>query len=308
MGAGLKRTSADTIEFTKDAATSFLEDYQVFEEVDRPLRDSHVRYLIKSMMRGTFVPEWVQLRVCLCREPYAGQPAGTVWRMNGQHTAWARLDLPASYRCPVTLEKWTARTVDDMRQLYAQIDRNAPRTKANVIQSWIGGTGEYANVPKSVIRNIAAALQYYLWEDEAFRRGHDGDEVAYLMRTDHYDICAKVVKFLGEHPNNRDNKHIWRAPVMGAMLATMEKAPIISDRFWSTVASGTGIESKTDPRLKLRNALINSSIQSGGGMRTGKSMVTGEGVYRWCLSCWNAHRAGREIASLRNPQERPKVK
>lgn len=309
LGASLKLTSSAKVELTKAEATRFLEKYHAFEEVDRPLRENHVTYLVKSMIRQQFVSHWVHLMVCVCREPYNNEPAGTVWRMNGQHTAWARLEMPDGYRCPVTLDRWTAKTVDDMRQLYATIDRSAPRTKANVIQAWIGGTDEFSGASKSRIKQISAALQYFLWDTPQERTGHDGDEVAYLMRTEHFDICTKLSRFLADYPNNRDHRHIWRAPVAGAMLATMVKAPCIAaERFWSSVATGTAIDSKNDPRLKLRNALITASIQSSGGTRTGKSMVTGEQMYRWCLSCWNAFREGRELHTIRNPNERPRLK
>jgi len=309
LGASLKRTSATVIELTKEEAANFLEKFPAFENVDRQLRDSHVRYLTKTMIRGQFNSSWVRLAVCTCREKYAGKPAGTVWRVNGQHTAWARRQMPDDYRCAVTMERWAAKTVDDMRQLYASIDRLAPRTKSNVIQSWVGGSPEFVDVPRSRIKVLAAALQYYLWDTPHERTAHDGDEVAYLMRTDHYDICAKLSRFLADYPNNREHRHVWRAPVCGAMLATMAKAPVVAaERFWSSVTTGTAIDKKNDPRLKLRNALITACIQSGGGSRTGRSMVSGEQMFRWCLSCWNAFREGRELHTIRNPNERPRVK
>jgi len=249
LGSGLELVRTRKANFTHEEAEKLL----MYDEFagDRPLKNAHVDYLVQSMRRNTFHPEWVNLVICKCD--------GKTYRMNGQHTAWARLEMPKSWECPVTVLEYKAESMDDMRILYASIDRSSPRTRANVITSYLAGTEEFDGVKAVTMRVVPQGFALWFWKTKNERRLHDGDDVAVLLKTDHYDLARKVCSFLDDH-TARDQRHILRAPVVAAMFATFNKAPQVALEFWGPVAAGTGIEKLGDPRLKLRNELQRSAV------------------------------------------------
>jgi len=308
MGEGLKRTSSSQIELDHDQAAKVLEIVE-FTDADRRLRPNHVKHLHQTMIRGTFVPSWVTIIVCRCNEAYKDNKAGTVYRMNGQHTSWARLEMPKNYRCPVNFEKWTAKTVADMRQLYASIDRGAKRTKANVLQSYLGGSDQYGEFASDAVRVVAAGLETLLFDERARRRECDGDSLAYLMLTDHYDTCQKACEFYESHKKTQQHVHLWRAPVSAVMIESLSKAPVIAKRdFWEYVATGVGFDEKYDARLTYRNALMNCTINTGNRLVHTKRIVSGEQMFRWGQTAWNAFREGRELRVMRAQSSRAKLR
>lgn len=299
LGDGLKLVATRKVNFSHDEAEKILEHEEFIG--DRALKNAHVDYLVSSMKRGTFHPEWVNLVVC--------KFDGKTWRMNGQHTAWARLEMPKEWPCPVTILEYTAKSMEDMRTLYASIDRSSPRTRANVIDSYLAGTPEFEGVRAVSLRLMPQGFALWFWKTKTERRYHDGDDIAYLVKTDHYDLARKVCAFLDKHAG-RDYKHLHRAPVVAAMFATFNRAPQIALDFWGPVATGTGIDKVGDPRLKLRNELQRNAVDHGFGAHSDKKIVSPEFMYRQCVTAWNAFREGRTLQILKAVEKgnRPGVK
>lgn len=299
LGDGLKLVETRKVNFTIKEAEAVL----ALDEFvgDRPLRNSHVDYLISCMNRGTFHPEWVNIVFCKYN--------GKTYRMNGQHTAWARTYVEPNYDCRVSYLVYTAKSEEDMRTLYASIDRSSPRTRANVITSYLAGTEEFEGVKSVTMRVVPMGFAMWMWKTKHERRLHDGDDVAYLVKTEHYDLTRKVCGFLDRH-SSRDYRHLMRAPVVGAMFATFHKAPQIAIEFWTAVATGTGIEKVGDPRLKLRNELMRVAVDTGNGSHSDKKTVSQEFMFRQCITAWNAFREGRTLQLLKAVEKgnRPGVK
>ena len=288
IGQGLTLKSREKVNFTKAEAEKLL-NLKEFPG-DRKLKNKHVDYLTRAMMRGTFHPEWVTLITCSLN--------GTTYRMNGQHTAWARIEMPKTYRCEVEVIHYEAKSAEDVRQLYSSIDRSSPRTKANVIESYLAGSEEFKDVKARPLRIAPQGFAIWFWTTAHERGRHDGDDVAYLLKTDYYDLAIKVCAFLGKL-SPREHKHVFRPSVVGAMFATFHKAPQIAADFWAPIGDGVGIEKRGDPRLKLRNYLMQTAINSGSGGRSDKQKVSSELMYRQCIGCWNAFREGRTLQYLR---------
>ncbi|KKR80165.1 MAG: hypothetical protein UU27_C0036G0001, partial [Parcubacteria group bacterium GW2011_GWD1_40_9] len=76
LGDGLKLVTSRKVNFTRAEAEKLLGHEEFVGE--RTLKNSHVDYLIQTMERGTFHPEWVNLVIC--------KFDGKTYRMNGQHT------------------------------------------------------------------------------------------------------------------------------------------------------------------------------------------------------------------------------
>lgn len=290
LGAGLELLSDRKQQFTHKRAEEILSTEEFM--ADRPLRENHVARLIDAMKRETFHPEWVQLITCECEEL-----GNKTFRMNGQHTSWARLHMPANYPCQVRVMHYRAKTASDMRRLYASIDRNAPRTKENVINSYLGGTNEYGHYKKDVRRVLSTGIVKWLWPSSQESKKYDGDDIAYLLMTEYFNLAQKVGMFLN-HQSYRDQRHLFRSGVVAAMFATFSKAPQIAEQFWSSVAEGTGIENKEDPRLKLRNELmqVSTTINT---LNSAKKRVSAEYMYRACIHAWNTFRRGDRLKRIR---------
>lgn len=298
LGEGLRLVSRKTEELDHDLATQILEMIEF--SPDRPLDNNHVLKLLTAMKRDTFLPEQVQIIVCTC--------AGKQYRMNGQHTCWARLEMDAKYRCPIQLLRYSAKTENDMRRLYASIDRHKGRTTGNVVCSYLFETPEWKGYSKKTLTKLAEALSFWLWDTDHQRSLHDGDERAYLLMTDHYALGQKVAKFV-EESRGVNASHVRRRPTVAAMLATFQKDYKQAVDFWTAVRDGTGFGNKHDPKLVLRNALTQCSINIGRGATDDKKSVSSEEIYRWCIYAWNAHRRGDVVKQLKAPlsSDRPKA-
>jgi hypothetical protein len=295
LGEGLKIISRETKELTKKLATELLEMREFSGE--RALNDDHVIFLTRQMESGNF--RWEQTQIITCTLD------GVVYRMNGQHTSWSRLNMPDNYRAPVYFIRYQAKSDHDMRQLYASIDRGKARTQSNVVISYLSGRCEFSQFNKKILRMLAQGLAFWHWEDQTIRGIHTGDDRAYLMLKDHYQVTTKVGNFINGYKTG-DIKHIFRAAVVGAMYSTFDKAPEKSIEFWNSVITGENL-SKDDPRMVLRNKLMTASIGSQ-TINTGhkQDMTSSEEMMRWCVYAWNAYRDDKAISSLKTQLDKPR--
>jgi len=259
------------------------------------LSNKRVAYLVNCMNRGTFRPEWVNIITCVLN--------GVEYRMNGQHTAWARLEKPANWRCPVTHMKYEAGDAEDMRRLYSSIDRGGTRSTGDVTISYLYGTAEFDGLGKKALRTLVEGFGFWKWEIETERLRHDADDRCYLLKTDAYQLAKHVVKFL--MTIDKESRHIMRRPVVAAMFATYNKAIAAADDFWSPVRDGTGMRDSDDPRLKLRNALMSSSVNIGNGVES-KKAVSSEEMFRWCIQAWNCYRVGQSLKQVKALLDKPR--
>lgn len=275
--------------------------------VDRNLRDHHVTYLMNCMMRGTFRPEWVTIITCILKEPLDKHPIDTEFRMNGQHTCWARAGMPAEWQCPVRFQVYEAATVADMRLLYASIDRNKARTSGDVLNAHLAGIEQFKGVPRKIVQCVASGLAFWLWGDEGrASTGHDSDDTAHQIQTTHKDLSGHITEYIMSAARKHQN-HITRSPVMAGLFETFQACKTKAPEFWNIVRDGVGADNRSDPRFKLYEALNKANIVSNVGgaspasRRTSKKTVNREEMYRWCIHCWNSWRKGEEMQSLRAP-------
>lgn len=291
LGEGLKLVKAEKVEFDHKMATYMIELPEV--AADRPLTQAHVMRIKAAMERGTYLSDLVQLIVCTCN--------GKVWRINGQHNSWARLEMPEKWRCTVNLLRYKAETDADMRRLYASVDRGKARTKGNVVNSYIYNTPEWAGYGKHVLGWLSEGLGVWLWEKGHERTMRDGDDRAFLLMTEHYKLARLVGDFIQSNQSSVKIKFLRRAPVIAAMLATFNVDPKAALEFWSAVADGTGFDTADDPRNVLRTGLMQSSLRQGGAGSAGitRRAMSSEEMYRCCVYSWLNWREGRPMKTLR---------
>lgn len=310
LGKGLFMDYERKTDFTKNLAIRFLEMPHVSYE--RKLDNNFVKYLMTTMHRETFRPELVRLAFCVCDEATEKQPAGTEFRVNGQHTCWAMFEMPENYVCPdkITVARYRAKTAQDMRNLYAVLDRGRPRTRGDVVISHLVGLPQFEEIAPSIVRKMSEGYSFYKWPSQDERHAHDGDDVAYLMQSEDASLVASVCAYLTTF-SIATFPWLRRAPVIAAMFATFNKAVKASGEFWDAVRQGIGMSKINDPRLKLREALKDCSLsKSSNSVSRCKKRVSGEGMFHWSVNAWNAWREDRELFTLRAVLSagRPKVK
>ena len=309
IGGALRETSEDVVDLTHDFAAKHLAMPSFAGE--RKIRERHVSNLLSHMQRGTFFAEWVNLITCRCKEECvdiggAALPPGTVWRMNGQHTCRARLEMPPGYKCRVKIYRYSAETAYDMRQLYASIDRGGIRTSRNVWKSYLAGAPEFSGRSVRCIERVPSGYAHWKFGDVSFRSGRtrDADDVVFLMHTEDYQLTCKVMAFLDRH-GEADTLWVWRAGVVAGIYATFDRDAVQGEKFWESVVTGVGFTSLSDPRNKLNRLL---STTSADGRSNGSKAVSRETYFRWCIAAWNAWREGRDIKAFRCPDKRVPLK
>lgn len=267
---------------------------------DRPLRPNHVNYLISTMMRGTFHPEWVKLIVC--------QFDGETWRMNGQHTAMARLEMPERWKDAgqVGVMTYEASTHDAMRELYSSIDRGAPRTKGNVLSSYLTDTEQFQDASETLIKLMGEGLAMWLWESGHERNKHDSDEVAWLMQHTHKTLVSTILAFALQEPRMTSG-FMRRSSVVAAMCESFGKVYQDSADFWNAVRTGVGFTAADDPRLRLRNYLAESRVGSH-DTRVRAKNVDRESMYRICVLAFNKFRKHESCKVLMPTKDRQRAK
>lgn len=275
---------------------------------DRPLRDSHVNALIGHMFAGRFRYEQVNLAVARCVEN------NVEYRVNGQHTCWAVLYTPEEFgHEKVNLLSYECDTLDDVRALYATIDRGAVRTKRNVIAALLTDTEQFKDTPVRLMGSLMSGLAQWLWESVHERAKRTGDDLVALARDKHADIVERVREYAVQSGSFSASPFLDRSPVYAAMFDTFSVAPQRAAEFWSSVRDGTNMPLTTDPRLVLRNALSKARLMLSASAKTRQAggRTTGqEEMFRWCIITWNAWRRGEEVKLLRVnlASKRPKAK
>ncbi len=309
LGEGLVLRNRRTVELTPKFAADFLEYAEFYvgdAKVDRHLDERHVIYLTREMVGGSFLWEHVNLVICTLD--------GREHRLNGQHTCWSRLyaeeqGLDKETRCPVQVLKYEAKNLDDMRRLYASLDAAKPRSETDKISALLSGTDGFIGYKKSYLTLLAHAVALWQWESMNTRTLHKASERAYLMLKDFHKVAQLCGSFIRESKPS-EFKHMKRAPVMAAFMATADKAPQIAMEFWRNVRDGIGLNDKEDPQYVLRQYLFSTTLASSSSSGKDAKKISGEEMYRACIHGWNAYRAGRHMKQIRVSltEQRPQPK
>lgn len=286
--------------FDLDLAQKFIEMPTFTAE--RKLVDHHVDYLVNEAKRGTYLWETASLMSCDCLYD------GIERRLDGHHTSWMRTFLPDEIEgLRVTWIKYSVKTENDYRLLYAAINRELARTPKHVIQTLLFDTEKFEGMSKQLIGCLQTG--YRIFGDGKSmqeRKKLSIDKIAATLKTTQHSLAIEVGNVIVRSQSlNPRFWHMKRAPVYGAMFATCSKNREMSRQFWGTVADGLDLGDTSDPRHRLRDFLLRSSVNHAAGSKKGDMVVTAEAMYNACVHMWNAHRGGEMVKVLRVPEKRP---
>lgn len=264
---------------------------------EREVTEAHVQTLFDEMRRGNFNPLLVVLSTA--------ELDGVVYKINGQHTSWAVYYMDSvepGYSIMVRELRYKVDTPDQLRMLYSTYDRLMGRTDTHVTKVLTVDTPEMSGIPPSVIQRLVPGLKMWLFENNRERSRYKPEQVAALMRQHYSEVFRNVARFYQSH----DEMHMRRAPVIAAQFATFYKVAQKAEEFWGPISTGLDLSSKSDPRWRLRDLLMNSSLNAGSSKdRT----IDAESLFRCCILSWNKWRAGESIGmALRPTKERTKVR
>ncbi len=237
------------------------------------------------MEKGTFRPEIASIGIADLK--------GKLYRVNGQHTCWAISESGFEFTvCELT---YRVGSIDDLRELYACFDRHAARTNAHIVNCTLIGADGFNELTASMISVLSTGYRHWKYPNTD-TRNLDPEDLAWEMRTELPDLVRTVGLWLQDGWGEK--KHLRRAPVVAAMFGTWEKFPRLSEEFWQSVADGVGIDSKTDPRLKLRNWLQSISLHRQSVYAAAN--VKPEAVFRVCIRMWRAWRMGTPVTLIKS--------
>jgi hypothetical protein len=150
----------------------------------------------------------------------------------------------------------------------------------------------FPDFSKTVLRQLSEGFSLWKW-GVAQGTHHDGDEISYLMATTYNGLALKIGNFIKSY-QGVSAKHMKRSPVYAAMYGTFERSEAGSIEFWQAVSTGANLEAD-DPRLKLRNHLMQHAVNAGRGGGSYKHMVAADEMLGWCEQAWNAWRSGKSL-------------
>ena len=271
-------------------------DLPVFEG-EREVADAHVQFLYDEMRKGTFNTFLVILSTAIYKN--------VVYKINGQHTAWALYYMPPSFSIEVREIKYRVNSEEQLKLLYSTYDRLKARSDGHITRVLLAGTPVTEGLWISIVSKVAGGCKYWAVDSEATRRRMSPDQVASMIQREHSDLFRLVGKYAQEH---RNDTLLGRQPVMAAMFATFNKSPAKAPEFWDPVLTGMNLTAKTDARFALRETLlrITTSKHISGGKE--RRLMNAEDTYRVCVSAWNKWRRGEPVkVALRAPDARPPV-
>jgi hypothetical protein len=273
---------------------------------DRPVRQAWVQHLYDEWLGGRFL--WHQAMVAegyiMEQDPVTGARRPHLYRLNGQHTCWMRVNIPTDKEprtaCKVRHLMYECINMDGLRELYAVIDRNASRTNAHITKVLLCDATPCSAVPMSYLNALIAGMKLWLWEGSTERNMKGSpQEMAALINGKYSELFRIVGQYF--QIKYTEWPPIKRAGIIAALFATFEKVGGLAPDFWDKVCSGLGLDSKTDPRYQLRQ-FSSQHTQN----RTVTGSLAAEDQYRICINMWNRWRKKESVNVVRTTDTRMK--
>lgn len=290
---GARLVSKQEIVLTQEKAAWYI-DLPVFEG-ERDVTEAHVQKLLDKMVSGTFNPQVVIIANCIFD--------GKIWKINGQHTCWAKFFLP--HYTPTVMEHcYEASSLEEMQILYAQFDSNKPRSDSHLLRVYMAGIPEFQGIWSDTIKRLSTGLRIWYYQSVEDNRRATAENISALIR-EKYPELIRIVGLFWQSLPDKQRDILRRAPCYAAMIATFEKDPVAASQFWIPVTSGAELKIN-DPRLILRNFLT-SHVLDTKGITSSKKVINQNQMFWVCLTSWNKWRNGNTVTVLRMPKERPTV-
>lgn len=278
MGWELKGKPA-TVKVTTKLAKEFAE--MEAAHVDRPLSERRLQVYRKVRADGGFRPvTWAK---AWCKD------TSQFYRVNGKHTSTLFSDGENPDGLFVTIEEYVCDTLEDVAKLYATFDsQSQTRNATDVNRSFAAVIPELAQIPFTTINLLVGGLNY---EPASHAGGSYRAQPAERAEAlfDNVDVCVWLLGILGT--DRKANPHIWRVPVVAAMVSTYRKAQKAALEFWTAVRDETGVKPDLPDRRLAKFLSITVSDQGAHSTAASKRFrITSREYFVKCIHAWNAWR------------------
>lgn len=272
---------------TDEKAAEFLE-METFSG-ERQVSQKHVQYLYDQYSTGRFLWEQAHIAVAIM--------GGKKYRINGQHTCWMRMNISDKIEPKVKETVYKVPDEENLRALYCSFDRNKARSSGHSLKALLVGHSCATDLWASTLGKLALGLRMWRFGDNEQATKMSPEDLATLV-TEQYPQLFRTTGILFQEMFDTFPA-VQRMGVIAALFATAQVQPNKVNDFWMPLASGLGLNEKTDARYVLRRWLdetARSSSHDGG--------VSPEETYRVCINAWNKWRKGTPVTMLKTTDER----
>jgi hypothetical protein len=289
------KISDQMVPLTMQKAAEYV-DLPVFRG-ERNVTDSWAQKLLDEMIRGNF--NWDQVVIASCWLDT------TRYKINGQHTCWARIDRPVDYNPTVREIVYRVEREDQLRHIYKTYDQGRGRSEQQVMKVTLMGLQLDSTIKIGVATKVAIGVRFLRFEDrQAYRRVRD-DEMASII-AGILPVFQAVCLFY-QSIDHSSHAVMMRQPVAAAVVATFMKDVVDATAFWTDVAEGTNLI-KGEHRWLLHQYLQKTNLSPTAKTRTEVVQVArAEDMFRACISIWNKWRRGEKITVVRPTNNRVPV-
>lgn len=277
------------IKLTEELAFKFLEMPTFAGE--RSVSETHVQYLYDQYSTGRFMWEQAQIATAILGDKQ--------YRINGQHTCWMRVNVGNMKEEPQVRELiYRVQNEENLRAVYCTFDRNKVRSNGHSLKALLVGSTTAANLWTSGLGHLGRGLIFWKFGDSPQARAMTPEDVAALITGTYSDLFQSVGLIWQDVYESF--VPIKRIPVISALFATVEARPNEAKEFWGPVATGLGLNVKTDARYQLRRFLETH----GRGLDLEQSSA--EDMFRVCIGAWNRWRKNEPVQVLKTTDKRVK--
>lgn len=254
-------------------------------EGQRAIRPNHVNELVQKIKDSRFL---------MADLAFLKTPSKQLL-MNGQHTLTSCCEAGLPIKAAIQWFEQNGESPVDIARLFAQFDGHAKRNLLDVSAVYAQqiGWGEW---PRAVVRLCAAsltALHGGRFRDSNRKGGHTRlsiDQQAELL-VGNKRACEFVFGIIG-FGDTRKFRHMFRIPVVSAMVLTYRKSAEDAALFWTAVRDGELLRASSSEYI-LREFLLSSSSKE--TRNAERVPVPMEAVHRQCIIAWNAMRAKTQM-------------
>ena len=287
-------------EITPELAQLWIDEATLAQDLGamRPIRDWHVSFLAREMLKGKFSQSAII---------GIGRLQGREGILNGNHTLRAIVRSGVTITLPV--EMYDCRSEKEFRHLYATWDTGQKRKRVDSLRAYdaIQMFGHGEQVAQSDVQNLSSAVMFMLKGfGDTFGTKQDARpsdlELMEEMKlwVEPYSILRAITG--GGNTNTWNGRILRRQGVCSVALITLRDQPDLARNFWQMVVSGV-IPMKHSPALRLRDYLLKTRSVGGGARK--KESEPAFRMARITGYCWSRFYEGKAIQSMRVNMEQP---
>ena len=221
------------------------------------------------------------------------------YKVNGQHTSWARLHISEKIAPEIRLLTYKASNIEQLKALYSTFDRDKPRTGVHLTRVELVNTAPAHQLWTTTLNIISRGVKLWLYEKQDDQNRCSPAQLAALI-TSSYAVPFNTIGLFMQSLSKEGYSQAKRSAVIAAMFATYSVAPDAALLFWRDTLEGTNLD-KNCARWHLRRYLQSTVIRN---YSASKRVVNAEEMYRISIVAWNRWRKGEKVSHLRATDER----